>query len=72
MEPGATVYTERERMPTQNPNNPQRPGLQAWHLGDPNQFLVQDAETGDLYVMDRETLWDLIRRNAEWILNHGG
>ena len=59
-------------MPNLNPDNGSRPGLQAWHLNDPNQFLVQDTETGDLYVMDKATLLDLIRRNTEWILNHGG
>lgn len=59
-------------MPNLNADNGSRPGLWAWNLNDPNWFIVQDTETGDLYVMDKATLTDLIRRNTEWILNHGG
>ena len=52
------------------------PEFRAWHLcgkdEDPKLFAVEFAATGDLYVVDYDTMVALIRRSRQWRLNQSG
>jgi hypothetical protein len=52
------------------------PEVRAWHLSakneNPKHFAVQFLATGDLYVVDYDTMVALIRRSKQWTLNQDG
>lgn len=52
------------------------PEVRAWHLAarneNPKFFAVEFPSTGDLYVVDYDTMVALIRRSKRWTLNQDG
>jgi hypothetical protein len=52
------------------------PEIRAWHLSAKNEhplmFAVEFLATGDLYVVDYDTMVAITRRSSRWTLNQDG